>query len=50
MDRLKLKCCKCGNIIETLPQCCGQNMTLNEETDQFECYMGPKYCYQTIKT
>ncbi len=49
MDKLNLICCKCGNVLETLPQCCEQDMTLNEETGQLECYMGPKYGYKTLE-
>ena len=49
MIKLNLKCCICGNVMETLPQCSGQDMVLNEETCQIECYMGPKYGYRTIE-
>lgn len=49
MGKLNLKCCKCGNVMETLPQCCGQDMILNEETGQMEYYMGPKYGYRAIE-
>ncbi|MFW9866460.1 MAG: hypothetical protein ACFFEN_10230 [Candidatus Thorarchaeota archaeon] len=48
MDKLKIKCCKCGNIIETLPKNCSLDLVLNEETGQMECYMGPKYGYRTL--
>ncbi|KKM76849.1 hypothetical protein LCGC14_1375950 [marine sediment metagenome] len=48
MGKLNLHCCICGKSMETLPQCCGQDMTLNEETGQIEYYMGPKYGYRTI--
>jgi primosomal protein N' len=41
----KLKCNNCGNIIETIPVHCGQDMTVNEETGQLECWMGPKCGY-----
>jgi hypothetical protein len=41
----ELKCVKCGNIVETLPLHCGHSMTINEETNQLECYMGPKCGY-----
>ncbi|MFX0042596.1 MAG: hypothetical protein ACFE8L_06775 [Candidatus Hodarchaeota archaeon] len=37
---MELKCIKCGNILETLPQHCGQDMIFNEETGALECYMG----------
>ncbi len=49
MGKLNLKCCKCGKVLETLPQYCAQDMTLNEETGQIEYFMGPKYGYRTIE-
>ncbi len=48
MSRQKLKCSECGAIIETIPKHCGQDMVLNEETGQLECWMGPKCGYLTL--
>ena len=42
---MELKCIKCGNIVETLPQHCGQDMIFNEETGALECYMGESCGY-----
>jgi hypothetical protein len=35
-----MKCYKCGSRIETIPVHCGHSMILNEETNQWECFMG----------
>ena len=43
-----MKCHKCGNIIETIPDHCGQDMIFNEETSQWECFMGQKCGYIKI--
>jgi len=40
-----LKCANCGREIITLPQHCGQDMIINEETGQLECWMGPTCGY-----
>ena len=37
---MSLECTNCGRIIETLPLQCGQSMTLNSETNKWECDMG----------
>jgi hypothetical protein len=42
---VELKCTKCGKVSETLPMHCGYTMTYNEETNAFECYMGPACGY-----
>ena len=34
-------CNNCGNLIETIPLHCGHSMTLNENTNRWECFMGP---------
>ncbi|MHA2326090.1 MAG: hypothetical protein ACXACB_11855 [Promethearchaeota archaeon] len=47
MDKLKLKCCKCGTVIETLPQGCAQDVIVNED-NQILCYMGEKYGYRSL--
>jgi len=36
---MSLKCSRCGKISETLPLQCGYNITINNETNQWECYM-----------
>jgi len=42
------KCGSCGKVMETLPQCCAQDMVYNEEKNQFECYMGEKCGYLSL--
>jgi hypothetical protein len=37
-----MTCNKCGNTIDTIPVHCGHSMILNEETNQWECFMGPE--------
>ncbi|MFX0106392.1 MAG: SCP2 sterol-binding domain-containing protein [Candidatus Hodarchaeota archaeon] len=37
---MSLKCSRCGRIVETLPTQCGYNITMNNETNQWECNMG----------
>ncbi|MEJ2280139.1 MAG: hypothetical protein P8Y70_20685 [Candidatus Lokiarchaeota archaeon] len=37
---MRLICSKCGNIIETLPLRCGYSISVNPETNQWECDMG----------
>ncbi|MHA2473595.1 MAG: SCP2 sterol-binding domain-containing protein [Promethearchaeota archaeon] len=37
---MSLKCSNCGKTIETVPLQCGQSITLNGETNQWECDMG----------
>lgn len=44
----ELLCTKCGKVSETLPLHCGYNMVYNEETNQFECYMGEGCGYITL--
>jgi len=46
MAKKKLKCCKCGNIMETLPRST-QDIIINEETGEFMYWNGPKYGYNT---
>jgi putative sterol carrier protein len=36
---LRLKCLSCGKIIETIPIKCGYNIVVNNETNQWGCYM-----------
>ncbi|MFX1419333.1 MAG: SCP2 sterol-binding domain-containing protein [Promethearchaeota archaeon] len=36
---MSLKCSRCGRLIETLPIQCGYNITVNNETNQWECYI-----------
>ena len=43
------KCSGCGKVIETIPQCCAQDMIYNEEFNRFECNMGSKYGYLPLK-
>ncbi|MFX1389942.1 MAG: hypothetical protein ACFE9Z_07775 [Promethearchaeota archaeon] len=38
---MDLKCSCCGKKIETLPLKCGYSITMNYETNQLECDMGP---------
>ena len=41
MEKMEIyKCSGCGKVIETLPQCCAQDMVFNEEKNEFECFMG----------
>ena len=42
---IKMKCNKCGNVIETIPEHCGRDMIFNEEKNQWECFMGPECGY-----
>ncbi|MHA1149885.1 MAG: hypothetical protein ACTSR8_16740 [Promethearchaeota archaeon] len=44
----KMKCKRCGNIIETIPLCCGYDITVNEETHQWECYTGSEQGYVSL--
>jgi len=30
------RCTGCGKIMETIPQCCGQDMVFNEEKNQLK--------------
>ncbi len=46
MAKKKLKCCKCGNIMETRPRST-QDIIINEETGEFMYWNGPKYGYNT---
>ncbi|KKK44103.1 hypothetical protein LCGC14_2836270 [marine sediment metagenome] len=48
INKLNLICCKCGNIIETLPQSCAQDILINED-NQILCYMGEKYGYRPLE-
>jgi len=32
------RCTGCGKIMETIPQCCSQDMVFNEEKNQLECF------------
>jgi len=36
----KIRCSRCGGIIETIPVHCGHDMVFNEEKNVWECYMG----------
>ena len=47
MAELKLKCCKCGNKMETLPRG-AQDIVINEETGEPMYWNGPKYGYTTV--
>jgi hypothetical protein len=38
-----LKCKRCGNKIETIPVQCGYSITFNEDSGEWECYIGPEY-------
>ncbi|MFX1442916.1 MAG: hypothetical protein ACFFHV_05830 [Promethearchaeota archaeon] len=42
---VNMRCCICGNKIETIPVHCGEDMIYNEQTNQWECYMGPECGY-----
>ncbi|MHA1883610.1 MAG: hypothetical protein ACXADU_12285 [Promethearchaeota archaeon] len=44
MGRLKLKCCKCDNIMETVPGT-SQDIITDEETGEFLYWNGPEYGY-----
>lgn len=36
---MSLKCSRCGRLIETLPIQCGYSITVNNESNQWECNM-----------
>lgn len=36
-----LRCKRCGKKIETISIQCGYSINLNEDTGEWECYMGP---------
>jgi hypothetical protein len=42
------KCTGCGKIMETIPQCCSQDMVFNEEKNQLECNMGENCGYLSL--
>ena len=49
MENMEIyKCSGCGKVIETLPQCCAQDMVFNEETNEFECFMGEDCGYVSL--
>jgi hypothetical protein len=39
------KCTGCGKVIDTIPRCCSEDMIFNQETNRFECNMGPNCGY-----
>ncbi|KKK41462.1 hypothetical protein LCGC14_0512350 [marine sediment metagenome] len=43
-----MKCCKCGNVIETLPQSYAQDIVVSED-NQILYYMGEKYGYRALE-
>lgn len=45
MAKLKLKCCKCGNIMETLPSS-SQDVIVDEETGEMLYWNGQKCGYR----
>jgi hypothetical protein len=44
----ELRCKRCGNKIETIPMQCGYSISLNQETNEWECYMGPEYGFMKL--
>jgi hypothetical protein len=36
---MSLKCSNCGKVVKTLPLQCAYSITVNHETNQWECYM-----------
>ena len=49
MENMEIyKCSGCGKVIETLPQCCAQDMVFNEEKNEFECFMGGDCGYVSL--
>ncbi|MFW9970390.1 MAG: SCP2 sterol-binding domain-containing protein [Candidatus Odinarchaeota archaeon] len=36
---MSLNCSVCGKLVETLPLKCGYSININNETNQWECYM-----------
>ena len=49
MENIEIyKCSGCGKVIETLPQCCAQDMVFNEENNEFECFMGEDCGYVSL--
>ena len=47
MNKLKLICCKCGNVMETLPSI-SQDIIFDEETGERLYWNGQKCGYRTI--
>lgn len=47
-DLEKIRCKECGKIIETIPLCCGYDMTVNSETHKWECFMGSEQGYVSL--
>ena len=47
MAKLKLECCKCGNLMETIPSN-SQDIIVDKETDEILYWNGQKYGYVTI--
>jgi len=49
MENMEIyKCSGCGKVIETLPQCCAQDMVFNEEKNELECFMGEDCGYVSL--
>ena len=49
MENMEIyKCSGCGKVIETLPQCCAQDMVFNEEKNELECFMGEDCGYISL--
>ncbi len=49
MENIEIyKCSGCGKVIETLPQCCAQDMVFNEEKNELECFMGEDCGYVSL--
>ncbi len=49
MDTIKyLKCCQCGDKIETVPMTCGYDIIFDEKTNQWECNMGSEFGYMKL--
>ena len=47
MKKLKLICCKCGNVMETLPSS-SQDVIIDEESGEMLYWNGQKCGYRTI--
>ena len=46
LEKLQLICCKCGNVMETLPSS-SQDIIMDEETGEFLYWNGQKCGYRS---
>ena len=43
-----LRCNVCGARIETIPLSCGYDMTIDEETGEWQCFLSPELGYVNL--